>query len=438
MDGIVTPDPTTPKSDRQAAGLVVALVGALAAIAVGVTAITTSGDSSAPKPNPTTGQVSAPAPSTTAPVRRSAAVAPATPGPGASRPVPVLLRYGAQEGRAQIPWSQVGRGWFLAEPYNATSGAGKGLYLVNPIGGRYLITDHLPHTGDGIAAWSPDGARVMLSRQEASGHMVFTELELATGQVLHTFGANQWASFISYTRPQGRAILMYHADRRPSSLERLSTDGRHQLSYPDTLPGLGKVAAGRRSIYTADGAQLLVGAANGIALLENDGHLIRPLPAPPGQKSCMPLAWWDAATALVSCTNEAVQSKLYGSPTELFLQPVTGGSPAKLAGGSTEAHSFGFVYAWKYSDGVVLREGSGCGPGPLDVLRTGVIRRLTLPAGAEDSPPVVGMDGDVITLRRLAGCTGSPKNSVISFNLRTGATTTLFTGSVLMILYPQP
>jgi hypothetical protein len=349
----------------------------------------------------------------------------------------VLLKYGAQQGRAQVPWNQVGRGWYLAAPYDPTSGANKGLYLVNPVGGRYRIARRLPHASDGIAAWSPDGKRVMLSRQETSGHMVFTELELATDRVLHTFDADQWASFVSYTRPQGRAILMYNADRRPSSLERLGTDGSHQLNYPGTLPGLGKVAADSRSIYAADGTQLLVGAANGIALLGNDGHLIRPLPAPPAQKSCMPLTWWDSATALMSCVNEAVHSKLYGSPTELFLQPVAGGRPMKLAGGSSGSYPFGFVYAWKYSGGVVLREGSGCGPGELDVLRNGVISRLRLPAGVVTPTPVYGFDGDTITVRQRSFCgPNTDPGSVLSVNLVTGVATTLFQGAAQLIPYP--
>ncbi|HEX8092494.1 hypothetical protein [Jatrophihabitans sp.] len=441
----MTPELHTLEADRQAAGtrharrlapvLTVAVIAAGAAVAVGVTAITTSSNGSAPKPNLPGGQVSTSVPSTSAPSTSTpSATAPAR-RPSAVVPVPVLLKNGAQQGRAQVPWSQVGHGWYLARAYGANPAAASALYLVNPIGGRYLITDHLPDAEDGIAAWSPDGKRAMLVRWENNADAVYTELELATARVLHTFHAGR-TSFISYTRPQGRAILVSRFDGRTSSLQRLGTDGSHQLTYPGTLPGLGQVATNRRSVYSADGAELLVGGANGIALLGNDGHLIRSLPALPAQKSCMPLTWWDSATALVSCTNDAVRGQRYSYPTELFLQPVAGGRPSKLAGGSAEAHPFGFVYAWKYSRGVVLREGSGCGPGELDVVRNGVISRLRLPAGVVTPAPVFGLDNDAITVRQRSVCGAPDSGTVISFNLVTGATTTLFKGSARLIPYP--
>jgi TolB protein len=219
-------------------------------------------------------------------------------------------------------------------------------------------------------------------------------------------------------------------------LQRFGTDGRRQQTYPTELPGLGKLA-GNSALYSPDGTELLIGARNGVALLGNDGHLIRALPAPAAQKSCMPLTWWDAAPALVSCTNEAVRGQLYSYPTELFLQPVAGGAPTKLAGGSAEAHPFGFVYAWKYSGGVVLREGSGCGPGELDVLRDGVISRLRLPAGVVTPTPVYGFDNDTISVRQRSACGPNPDpGSVISVNLVTGATSTLFQGAAWLTAYP--
>ena len=72
----------------------------------------------------------------------------------------------------------------------------------------------------------------------------------------------------------------------------------------------------------------------------------------------------------------------------------------ELVDTSPAAHPFGFVYAWKYSGGMVLREGSGCGPGELDMLRDGVISRLRLPAGVVTPTPVYGFDGDARAMPR--------------------------------------
>jgi hypothetical protein len=342
--------------------------------------------------------------------------------------VPVLLRNGAQQGRAQVPWDQVGHGWFLALADRAP-GATKALYLLNPIGGRYLIADHLPNAGDHVAEWSPDGTRAMLDRLEPNGHEVLTELELATGRVLHTFDAGQFASFVSYSRPQGHAILVLHANGKTSSFHRLGTDGSHQLTYPKTLPGFGNVF-GSDSLYTADGAELLIGGKHGLALLGNDGHLIRVLPAPPGAQDCHPAKWWNSSTVLESCRVDL------NPRFALFFQQVAGGSPTELVDSNPASHPFGFAYAWNYSGGMVLREGSGCGPGQLDVLRNGVISRLRLPAGVVTPTPVYGFDGDAITVRQRSNCGPNPDpGSVISVNLVTGATTTLFKGQASLIDY---
>jgi hypothetical protein len=338
--------------------------------------------------------------------------------------VPVLLPNGVQQGRAQVPWGQVGHGWFLALADSAP-GATKALYLINPIGGRYLITGHLPDAEDRIAQWSPDGKRVMLIRDKGTAHII-TELELATGRTLHTVNIGE-RGFFGYTRPQGRAILVIRFAGTSPSLERLATDGRHQLTYPQTLTGFGQI--GFPVLYTADGTELLVGGQHGIALVSNDGHLIRVLPAPAGAQGCWPAHWWNTSTVLETCNFDA--SPRYA----VLLQPVAGGQPEKLAGAST-TYPLGFAGAWRYSEGTLLSEGTGCGPGRLDIMRNGVIRILKLPAGVEKSPPVIGVAGDLVTLRRLGGCPIRNEESVISLNLVTGSTITLFTGTAWLTPYP--
>ncbi|HEX8766945.1 MAG TPA: hypothetical protein VF714_01170, partial [Jatrophihabitans sp.] len=318
-------------------------------------------------------------------------------------------------------WDQVGHGWFLA----VTDSAAPALYLVNPIGGRYLITDQLPNAKDRIAQWSPDGKRVMLIRMKGTAR-ILTELELATGRMLHTVNIGE-RGFFGYTRPEGHAILVIRFRGTSPSLERLATNGSHQLTYPRTLPGFGQI--GFPVLYNAEGTELLVGGEHGMALLGNDGHLIRILPAPAGAQGCWPSKWWNSSTVLEACNFDV--SPRYA----LLLQPVAGGQPEKLAGAS-KTYPLGFADAWRYSAGTLLSEGSGCGPGRLDILRDGVIRTLPLPAGVEGYPPVIGVDGDVLTLRRLGGCPIREKESVISVNLVTGATITLFKGNAGMIPYP--
>lgn len=404
---------------------------AVVAVAVGVTAVSTVAGRDASKP---ANQLSTPTPGLTATPSLTPTSTPPAPQPSGSSPATVtapapLLGNGKQAGRSEIPWDEVGPGWHLAEIGAAEAPA---LYLINPIGGRYLI-GQLP-AGNRLGAWSPDGKRALLQRDSAH-RRVFTELELATGQVLPSFDAGPDSYFVGYSRPKGRAILINAPAGKQFTLQRFGTDGQRQLTYPSAVAGLGELVR-TWVLYSPDGGELLMGAANGVALLANDGHLIRSLTAPAGHASCQPLKWWDdSATVLVSCVNHALKNPLYSSPTDLYLQPVAGGAPTKLASGGGPAAPFGFNNAWRYSGGVLLREGSGCGPGELDVLRDGVISKLALPAGIADPAPLLSVDGDVVTVRSDGGCDFGP-TSVVSVNIVTGAMITLFKGAGILLPYP--
>ncbi|HEX8081382.1 MAG TPA: hypothetical protein VF557_14320 [Jatrophihabitans sp.] len=404
---------------------------AVAAVAVGVTAVSTSGNGDRAAILPVT-QVSTPTlgptptPSSTPPAPRPASPISARPAATTTPPAQVAapLRNGQQADRSQIPWSQVGPGWHLIASTATPKAVTAPLYLVNPIGGRYLISQVAI---DSIRAWSPDGRRVLLTGEGAGR---FSELELATGQVLRTFTI-PGAAFVSYTRPTGQAILVEvrvgKGSAARTTLQRFGTDGRHQRTYPSELPGLGKLST-HTVLYSPDGTELLIGARNGLALLGNDGHLIRTLPAPAEQRECDPIKWWDAATVLTRCTNHVIKSQFFSWPSELFLQPVSGGSPTKLAGASA-ATPFGVQNAWRYSGGLLLREESGCGPGELDLLRNGVLSKLALPSGIANPPPLHAVAGDVVIVDQRMHCSYEPDPvTLIAVNFVTGAKMTLATG----------
>jgi hypothetical protein len=81
------------------------------------------------------------------------------------------LARGAQASRSAIPWSQVGPGWMLAT-WGPAPGLAPGeqppagsptrdnetttLFLVNPIGGRYLVATLAPPASGQVVDWSPD------------------------------------------------------------------------------------------------------------------------------------------------------------------------------------------------------------------------------------------------------------------------------------------
>ena len=200
-------------------------------------------------------------PSTIAPVPRPSTALPHRCQPTGTRPS--CCRTARSKAGRRFPWSQVGQGWYLAAPHNATSDASKGLYLINPIGGRYLITDQLPNTKDGIAKWSPDDTRVMLSREPKG-----------TCLRHHRAGAGNRPGAAHLRRRRVHVVHRLHqASGRPSwcltstARCRRCKRLRHRRQPPADLsgrcPAWGRWRPTGGSIYTADGSELLVGAANG-------------------------------------------------------------------------------------------------------------------------------------------------------------------------------
>ncbi|MEO6501465.1 MAG: hypothetical protein ABIQ09_06085, partial [Jatrophihabitantaceae bacterium] len=249
---------------------------AVIAVAVGVAAVSTVADNGKRAPAPPATQIDTPAPSLT-PTPDNTPPAPEPTSNGSTAVTAPYLPRGQQGSRSQVPWSAVGPGWRLLKPAGDLSTT---LYLYNPVGGRYLISDQLPPQAQ-LLAWSPDGERALLS---TAGR--YDQLRLRSGQ-LDTGPQLEDTSFLTYTQPRGLAMLFHHGDSAGKfSLRRYALDGTLQLTYPTTIKGVAGEVAGS-GLYTADGSALVVGInpvglitatappTPGLVLLGNDGHLIR-------------------------------------------------------------------------------------------------------------------------------------------------------------------
>ncbi|HEX8081380.1 MAG TPA: hypothetical protein VF557_14310 [Jatrophihabitans sp.] len=428
---------------------------AVIAVAVGVTAVSTSVNNGKRTPNPPATQVSTPTPTPTPTPSPTQTLIDPPPMPQPSGngngngstavTQPSLLR-GQEGARSQVPWSEVGPGWRLLKPAGDLSTR---LYLYNPAGGRYLISDQLPPQAQ-LLAWSPDGERAMLS---TAGR--YDQLRLRSGQ-LDTGPRLPETSFLTYTQPRGLAMLLRQADSTGKhTLARYAPDGTLQLTYPATIEGVtGEV--GYSGLYTADGSALVVGispvhitataapsspavprkAQDGLALLSNDGHLIRRFAAPAGYVNCKPLRWWSATSVLESCTRKS------GSLTSgLFLQETSGGLPVPLA---QPAGGPGYWSAWKLGNGnVLLANDSRCDSDSYNILHpdTGDITALKLPAGVSRPGFIQNMDGNVATFDLYGGrCStsqpGAP-HTLLDYNMVTGQSAVLFEGEATIVGYPR-
>jgi len=450
MDSTVTSDLMTPEADQPigpgharglAPGLVVALVGILAAVAVAATAIRTSGNNSAPKLDTPASQVSTSAAgtSTAGPSAPSVPPTPRKTSPQSSitatPPARVpLLGNGKQAGRSEIPWSQVGPGWTLALWTPSTTidknaqgavlrNSPESLLVVNPVGGRYLITTlpvghHLQ-----LEEWSGDGRRARFTLTIPNANLPTTthvELNLETG-ARHEITVSGSANF-SYTRPLGLALLV----SRVSGLERVGLDGSRQLVYPTSYPGIGKVSGG---YYSPDGSQLVRNTDHGWVLTRNDGTVVRTLSRPTGMAHCRNHRWWTATTILMTCYPGSTNDH-----PKVWLVPITGAAATPLLGPEADQGEFldvirvGSQTFFERSD---LSGGFHCdGTDVFALLPDGRTRSLNLRKRTGTSQGVHFLQANGQTLYLTTNLRCGQNQRIVSYDPRTDALSTLLGGPV--------
>ena len=289
----------------------------------------------------------------------------------------------------------------------------------DPAGGRYPITTFPPpgdRPGPKLVDWSGDGTRALFSTDE-QGRQVLTEVDLRSG-AKRTFTVEQTGVTPHYTRPDGKAVLLYKwKGSQPGSLERVDLTGNHQLTYP-----VGRDFQGY--LPTPDGTRLVLGTASGLALMGNDGTPGRAVPVA-GQKDCAPLRWWNpgSTTAVTRCDNSA------GS--QLWLVPIDGGPPTALTAPNDghQGPDYADLNAWRLPAGTFVQAAGACGVVFLAELNDdGTTSRVSVPEVKGDSVVVVGANGGDLDLEARAGC-GSGQ-SLIGYNPAAGTSTVLLGSSV--------
>jgi TolB protein len=270
------------------------------------------------------------------------------------------------------------------------------VFLVDPAGGRYLVTT-LPAPSDySLVDWSGDGRRVLLLEPGGSGGSTFDDLDLATGRVLHSVTQSENAS-AKFTRPTGQALLVWTegVDQAPTTLVRTSWSGTTQVSYPDNYPGLGTLATS--FLPGLDGTQLVVGTTTGMALVANDGTFVRAV-GPQGGV-CTPTRWWDAGDLVAACQPPASSTS---SGPSLWIVPVSGQTASRLT--NPQAPDYGDVDAWQVGSATYVQALGGCGTEYLAQRNPdGTTAKVTVP-GATDSVQVIGAHQTQLALLAQMAC----------------------------------
>jgi hypothetical protein len=325
---------------------------------------------------------------------RPASAAPAA----ASATATPFLPAGQQGSQQQVPWSQVGPGWFLAEWQQAVSQAEpRSLFLIDPAGGRYLIDTFPANPAEStpylLAGWSGDGQRALLTSASATVGV----LNLRT-LALTEFGLETGASPVGFTAPDGLAIVANGSTGSGQILQRFSLTGQLELSYPTSFPGGGSYEGS--ALYSADGTELAVGTSTGVELLSNGGQDLSFLPVSSSVGYCTPHRWWTAAVLLVGCDPNGS-----GIP-QLWLVPTSGATPTALTANPPAAGDEGDLDAWQLPSGTYVQDAGGCGYIYVAKLASdGLTAPVAVPGvPSGDSTGILGTLGNSLAINAVPAC----------------------------------
>ena len=311
-----------------------------------------------------------------------------------------------------IPWASVGPGWFVAL-WGPKPGAAEGpqtarwvrqpttLYLVAPNARRYRITTWPAPAGYQLLDWSGDGRRVLVLKPTTGTPTQETVevVDLRTGGIVQTLSVPTLANAL-FTRPTGKAVLVW-SDESTSptstpSFVRLSPSGAMQLVYPTMYPQTGSLGTG--VLPSLDGTQVVVGATNGMALLNNNGTFVTTLG--PSGRNCSPVRWWNHTEFLASCQPPSGSSTL--SPA-LWLVPVNGNAPTQLT--FPVPPDNGDVGGWQVGSNTYVQALGACGSEYLAKREAnGSTTPVKVPNNARDDVEVVGAHGSQVALLARLAC----------------------------------
>ncbi len=293
-------------------------------------------------------------------------------------------------GREQIPWSEVGAGWYvvLYDPSRAfpadASDVREGpvvLYLVDKNGNRYEITAWAPGEGPYMLVDATTSSALIVGSGATADDTVYERIDLATGSstIVHnrgypesTYGSN---STVSLTRPSGANVVVYRSDGSSEWLERRSPDGSvittvFTQAYADASSSLDWM-------YGYEGTSLLVTHHGGIAHVSNAGVLLDDVWVPMDTR-CEPQRWWDADTFVAACYGQGPATAPddgYGNPHTYYGQvwllntDGTAGVALTTMPATADVVDFGYLDAWPLGADTLLRWTGDCGSAGASMLQ---------------------------------------------------------------------
>lgn len=289
-------------------------------------------------------------------------------------PPAIQLPHGLHADPSAVPWSDVGPGWLAIswKPHARHKSVATDLILVSPSGTAFPLYE-LPGSAPALVEWSEDGTRILVETANSNPQSVlpgtYEVVDLRSGIVQGSFKPDSSDQTASLTTPHGDSVLIDNLNNADVQwLERYSVHGTPQLRFPDTFRQVG--GWNGNWLQSPTGAQIVMGADHGLAILSRSGSIIATLPGHRASE-CIPEAFWGPGIIVASCTaNENADtvdlfefSRDWPTPRVLALDPNDG---------------FGLYGAWRV-DGRVLVQMQSCGPPVLGELHGHSVTMLQNP-----------------------------------------------------------
>ena len=308
----------------------------------------------------------------------------------------------------QVPWRQVGEGWYLtlidqgAHGEFGINAERQLLDLVNPRGGRYqLATSSVAKDGTGyrsLAGWSASGRTALLLVDQGTKHARAVRLELRTGtrRVL-PLGAG--IASIS-TGPGGAVYAAKYGGNRGQRVVRIDPDGT-SIRIAGHTDGM--------LLPTPDARQVVVAPESWdlheLRLVDGHGHLVRTLPTP---RHCSVARWWRADTVLATCS-------LADGATRLYAVPLDGTTPRPVsADHGRHSSDLGDIDARRLGGTTYLEASGPCGVVFLARQHAdGTATRVRVP-GSTGNVYLIGRRGHRLVLRTGVSCDGGTARDAIT------------------------
>jgi TolB protein len=308
----------------------------------------------------------------------------------------------------QVPWRQVGSGWYLTlidqGPHGefGINAERQLLDLVDPRGGRYqLAKSSVAKDGTGyrsLAGWSATGGTALLLVDQGTKQARAVRLDLRSGtrRVL-PLGAGVASVSMG---PAGAVYAAMYGGNSGQRVVRIDPDG---TSLPIARHTDGMV------LPTPDARQVVVAPQSWdlheLRLVDQHGHLVRTMPTP---RHCGVVRWWRADTVLATCSQADGAARLYAVPLD-------GSTPRPVSADHGRGSSdLGDLDARRLGGTTYLEASGPCGVVFLARQHDdGSATRVRVP-GSKGNVYLIGRRGHRLVLRTGVSCDGGAARDAIT------------------------